>query len=84
MDRLLRRIIESETQGDGSLCSREVFKKILKDLDEEWTGTLTRQMKKKRKRDDCQKKVHLEVAEVYSPPRMTNMAEMLGMRSGFA
>ena len=28
--------------------------------------------------------MHVEVAEVYSPLRMTKMADMMGMKSGFA
>ena len=31
-----------------------------------------------------QTNAHVEVAEVYSPPRMTKMVDMMGMKSGFA
>jgi hypothetical protein len=57
---------------------------MLSDLDEDWTRKLIKIKKKSFKSDDTPAEVHVEVAEVYSPPRMTKMVDMMGMKSGFA
>ena len=64
---------------DMTPCNRETFKNMLSDLDEDWTRKLIKMKKKHFKSDDTQAKAHVEVAEVYSPPRMTKMADMMGM-----
>ena len=84
VDRLIGTISYIEDIKDMTPCNRETFKKILIDLDEDWTEKLIKLNKKIPKPDDKQAKVHVEVAEVYSPPWMTKMADMMGMKSGFA
>ena len=45
---------------------------------------MTREVQKQISQEDFEKRVHVEIADVYSPPRITNMVEMFGMKSGFA
>ena len=58
-------------------CNLETFKKILNDLGEDWTEKLIKLRKKSANTYDKQAQVHMEVAEVYSPPRMTKMVDMM-------
>ena len=97
-------------QDDKAFCDRDKFKAILSDLDEQWTSTLAKQIRRSVRRTrparmDVEKSkmmpvllpqegsqlphsedldVHVIVAEVYSPPRMCEMVEKLGMKCGFS
>ena len=64
-------------------CNREMFEKMLKDLDEDWAGKLNKQVRKSSKPDGDQGKVRVEVADAHAQPRTTKLAEMMDIKSGF-
>ena len=64
----------------GALCNREVFKSMIDDLDR----VCTRKVMKKLAKDAAKKEVKKDIAEAYSPPRMTAVASRLGYAEGFA
>ena len=77
----LEKMIRNEVPLVHALCNREVLKAMIDDLDEGCTRKLTRELKRKQVKSD---KSGVDVAEVYSPPRMSKMASQLGYSEGFA
>ena len=78
----------------SDLCNRETLKKIIGDLDESWTAHISRKFRRFAKR--CDKRAEKltktksrcerdpDVAEIFSPLRMTRIVQKLGMKAGFA
>ena len=81
LKRSLEKMIRNEVPLVHALCNREVMKAMIDDLDESCTRKLTREMKRKQAKSD---KSGVDVAEVYSPPRMSKVARQLGYSEGFA
>jgi len=77
----LEKMIMNEVPLVHALCNREVLKAMIDDLDEGCTRKLTRELRRKQVKSD---KSGADVAEVYSPPRMSKMASQLGYSEGFA
>ena len=78
----------------SDLCNRKTLKKIIGDLDESWTAQISRKFRRFAKR--CDKRAEKltktksrrerdpDVAEIFSPLRMTRIVQKLGMKAGFA
>ena len=98
LENVIDKVLGGFSDADKSLCDREKFKTMLSDFDEQWTSTLSRQTRKgarttKPARLNAEKAqvicavesgTQVVVAEVYSPPRMFEMAEKLNMKGGFS
>ena len=65
----------------GKLCSRDMLKSIIDDLDKQGCRKVQRRL---RRAGQLQGEPACDVAEAYSRPRMTDMAKKLGYSEGFA
>ena len=84
LENVIDKVLGGFSSSDKILCDREKFKAMLSDLDEQWTGTWSRQTRriKRKTRQACnQSNDQVMVAEVYSPRRMFKMADKLNMKS---
>ncbi len=77
---IMEGMIRSDTPMISVLCNHEIFKEMLDELDKTCTRKLQRQLRRK----VAAQKTAVDVAEAYSPPRLTDMAEKLGYKKGFA
>ena len=68
----------------GALCNREVMKQMIDELDASATAKVQKRLKKKAAKQPEGKGTKTDVAEAYSPARMTKVAERLGYKPGFA
>ena len=77
-------MICEETPFVSQLCSREVAKAMIDDLAKTFTKKMQRRIKKNEAKQFRQTSRGVDVAEAYSAPIMTQMAQQLGYREGFA
>ena len=82
---LFTNVIMKEHNGD-ELCDMETFKAMIRDLDESWSADTLKKTKliAKSKGSHLGGTGRVEVAEVYIPPRMTEMVRQLGMEGNVA
>ena len=79
---VMEKLIRQDTPFIGHMCSPEMLKFMIEELDEKATKKVMRDVRRTERRNFGKSKT--DVAEVYSPPRMTTMAERLGYRAAFA
>lgn len=86
IESVLKRVIEQMVRDDtplvAQLCNREILKSMVDDLDRECTKKVQRRAMKKA--STASSGGGADVAEAYSPPRLTTTAERLGYRHSFA
>ena len=75
-------LLRSGSKSAALLCRRDVLNKIIQDLDENATRKLDRKLKKENDKKAIESKV--DVAELYSQPRMVSMAQKMGFTTGFS
>ena len=78
---VLDQLIREGSTSVGALCTREIVKGIINDIDEKCTRKITKELSKM---EATRANNGIDLAEVYSPPRMTAMARKLGYSAGFA
>ena len=96
LENVIDKVLGGFSDADKSLCDREKFKTMLSDLDKQWTSTLSRQTRRTTRKTRPARLIagntrdsypvvdssnQVVVAEVYSPPRMSEMADKLNMKS---
>ena len=78
---VMNQMIKEGDKAIGALCTRESVKAIIDSLDTACTRKLEREILREEKKALVR---GIDVSEVYSQPRMTKMAESLGLKKGFA
>ncbi len=81
---VMKNMICEETPFVSQLCSREVAKAMIEDLAKTFTKKMQRRIKKNEAKHFRQTSRGVDVAEAYSAPIMTQMAQQPGYREGFA
>ena len=70
----------------NALCNHEVLRRMIDELDENYTKQMMKQLRKAENKDASKssERTKMDVAEVYSPQRMAAMAAKLGFSQGFS
>ena len=81
-------LMRSETQIISELCTHKLMEKMFDDMDIACATNVIRKLRKlnveDQKKSGKANKKGVDVAEAYSPPRMTTMASKLGYTTGFS
>ena len=84
---MLKDLIVKEVPMINALCHREALEHMIDELDQKYTKKVMKRLKKLNNKDLEQKTKEgrqADIAEAYSPPRMTAMAKKLGLSPGFS
>ena len=82
---VIESLLRTSAPDAALLCKREVFQGIIESLDKSYTRKTVKKWKKNWIASDyATRPCRVDVAEVYSPSRMTKMANRLGYEAGFA
>ena len=79
---IMENLIRKNVPFIGQLCTPEGLKEMMRQLDEKATKKMMRDVRRTERQNVGKSKK--DVAEAYSPPRMTAMAEKLGWTGGAA
>ena len=79
-------MIREDVPMVSALCNHEVLRGMIDELDENYTRKIMKQLRKAENKDASKdsQRTRMDVAEVYSPPRMAAMAAKLGFNKGFS
>ena len=86
IEKTVKNVIKTLIKGGetyvSQLCTKEIVETIVNDLDKQCTRKIERNIKRQEARGKTG--TGADVAEAYSQPRMTSVAEKLGYKKGFA
>ena len=79
---MIGQLLRQGVDNAATLCRREVVEALVHSLDEQWTRKTLRRLRRDRRGDPQAPKA--DIAEVYSQPRLTKVANEMGMDASFA